>query len=97
VSLVVRTLTLETIDMSALAFGEVESRAAEMLLRAEREAAELLAKIDGVKDHGDHAEGATPPARPDADSSAPAPCRLWLALARESRPPEDKAEQAPRP
>jgi len=60
-----------------------------MLLQAEREGAELLAKIEKAKIDGDSAEGSSAPMRATVDFSPPAPCRQWLALSRESRLVED--------
>ena len=75
-SVVVRAA--DPVALSATSLRELEARAADIMRRAEREAAALLAGIEKPKSD---AVGLATAAR----SSAPTPYQQWLALCRRAR------------
>jgi hypothetical protein len=75
-SVVVRAA--DPVALSAISLRELETRAADILRRAEREAAELLAGIEKARSSDDSAGRSAAAAR----SSPPTPCQQWLALRR---------------
>jgi hypothetical protein len=75
----------DAVALSAMSLRELETRADDILRRAEREAAKLLAGIENAKSADDSAEGPAAAARPVARLSSPTPCQQWLALCRGGR------------
>jgi hypothetical protein len=75
-SVVVRAA--DPVALSATSLRELETRADDILRRAEREAAELLAGFEKPKSNADGPVAA-------ARSSPPTPCQQWLALCRRAR------------
>ena len=86
-SVVVRAA--DPIALSAMSLRELEARAEDILRRAERAAAELLAGIEKAKISADSADELATAVRPAARSNPPAPCQQWLALCRGGRFAED--------